>query len=228
MKAVILCGGEGKRLRPYTYILPKPLLPIGDKAILEIILERLKEQGIMQVILATNYKEAYIKTFLSDGKDKGMDIVYSKEDNFLGTAGPLKALRDMFKEDFFVMNGDLLTNLDISDLSKFHKENSGDITIVTKIMKTPIHYGVIENKEGVVTKWTEKPDVTFEISTGMYMLNPKVLDYLPEGKPFNMDELVREVLKNNGKVLRFLYDGEWVDIGRVEDYEKIQSGFNEK
>lgn len=226
MKVVILCGGEGKRLRPYTYILPKPLLPIGDKAILEIILERLREQKITQIILATNYKDAYIRTFLGDGKSKGMDIVYSREENLLGTAGPLKALKDMFEEDFFVMNGDLLTKLNISDLFNFHRENSGDITIVTKTMKTPIHYGVIENKEGIVTKWTEKPDVTFEISTGMYMLNPKVIDYIPKDKPFNMDELVREVLKNNGKVLRFPYEGEWVDLGQLEDYQKIQSEFN--
>lgn len=228
MKVVILAGGEGRRLRPYTYVFPKPLLPIGDQPILGIILERLKKQGIKEAILATNYKDYLIRTFFGDGSDNDMKISYSKEEIFLGTAGPLKSLEEKLKEDFFVMNGDLLTGINVSEVFDFHKQNANDVTIVTKNVKTPINYGIIKNKDGFVTKWIEKPDVTSEISTGMYMLSPRVLKYIPQGKFFNMNDLVETVLKDRGKVLRFLYEGEWIDIGRLDEYKRAQLKFNKE
>ena len=220
MKVVILAGGEGKRLRPYTNILPKPLLPIGEKPILEVILERLKKQGIIDVVLATNYKDHLIKTFFGSGEEFGMKIQYSGEEFFLGTAGPLKSLEGTLGEDFFVMNGDLLNKVDIWKVLDFHKKNHGDMTIITKKIKNPINYGVIENKGILAVEWKEKPEIAFEISTGMYMLNKKVLKHIPPKTAFNMNDLFAEVLKNDGRVLRFPYRGEWIDIGRIEDYQK--------
>ncbi len=222
MKAVILVGGEGKRLRPYTKILPKPLLPLGEKPLLEIILERLKNYGIKDIILLTNYKAKLFELLFGDGKDMGMTVEYSKELRSLGTAGPLSLIKEKLNEDFIVMNGDILTDLNFTKLIKFHKKNKADLTIVTKNEEICFEYGIIKIKGEKVMGWMEKPVMREEISAGIYVVNPSVLDYLKENKRIDMDTLINNAIKHKCKVLRFLYKGKWTDVGRVEDHKLAQ------
>ncbi len=223
MKAVILVGGKGKRLRPYTYVFPKPLLPINGKPILEIILTKLKNQGVNEIILATNYKSTLLEIFFSDGSDLGVDITYSKEENSLGTVGPLKLIEDKLDGDFIVMNGDVLTDLDIKKLIEYHKKNSSDITVVTKNMDIPLDYGMVKTDGDKVIGWREKPSLSSEISTGIYILNSSILKHIPQDKKYDMPDLIKKVIELNGNVLKFSYDGKWIDIGRIEDYKKVQN-----
>jgi len=229
MKAVILAGGKGKRLRPYTEIIPKPLLPIKNKPVLEIILEDLKNQGIKEFFLATNYKSYLFKLLFGDGSKKGIKINYSKEKIESGTAGPLKNLETKLKKDFLLMNGDLIISLDINKLKKFHQKSLSDITIVTKEIETPIAYGVLEIKKNRVLSWKEKPTIKSEISTGIYLINPRVIKEIPPNKYYNMNQLVKKIIQKRGVVSRFLYSGKWIDIGLLEKYKEIQNeDFNMK
>ena len=226
MKAVILAGGEGKRLRPYTYVLPKPLLPLGEEPILDRILEKLRKQGITDIFLAVNYKEQLFKMIYGDGSEKGVNITYLKESKPLGTAGPLKNLEGKVTESFFVINGDVISDLDVRELEKFHERTNSDITVVTRKIKTPINFGVLDVKEDQIVKWTEKPIIESEIATGMYMINPFVLKYIPYDNFYDMNNLVGEVMKNKGKVFRFEYDGQWIfDVGSRKDYKEAQEFF---
>jgi NDP-sugar pyrophosphorylase family protein len=230
MKVVILAGGEGKRLRPYTEVIPKPLLPIGreKKPVLDRVLRQLKIQGYNDVVLAVNYKVDYFRYFFKDGSERGMAITYSEELKPLGTAGPLKNLEAQLTEDFFVMNGDLITDLDVREVEKFHKQQEADVTIVTRNIEIPVDYGVMEVKGDRVVGWNEKPKLRSEISTGMYMVNPKVLGYVPRNQFYGMNDLVGSIIADKGKVLRFLYDGRWIDIGKIDDFEKAQLGLEKE
>ena len=223
MKAVILAGGEGKRLRPYTEIIPKPLLPINGRPILGIIIENLKKQGITEIILTVNYKDYLFRTLFGDGSNKEVKITYSEETQPLGTCGPLKNIENELYEDFFVMNGDLITDLKIKDAKKFHIDKNADITIITKSMETQIRYGVIKTNKEEVVSWDEKPIIRSNIATGMYIINPRALRYIPKDKFYNMNDLVRDVMTNGGKVVNFQHIGEWIDIGLKEDYDEAQS-----
>lgn len=222
MKAVILVGGEGQRLRPYTKILPKPLLPLGEKPLLEIILERLKKFGIKDVILLTNYKAKLFELLFGDGKEIGMNIEYSKESKPLGTAGPLSLIKEKLDKDFIVMNGDILTDLNFNELVKFHKKNKADLTIVTKEEEICFEYGIIKIKGKKVIGWEEKPVMKEEISTGIYVINSSVLKYLKKNQRINMDILINKLIKNKCKVLRFFYSGKWIDVGRLDDHKRAQ------
>jgi len=228
MIVVILAGGEGKRLRPYTQIFPKPLLPIGDKPILEIILERLKLQGIRDVFLSVNYKSHLIEQFFGNGADRGMNIIYSREEKPLGTGGPIKLLKDMLKEDFFVMNGDLITDIDVREVADFHKKTGADMTIVTKRIEIPISMGVINGKGDEINAIEEKPVMKIEINTGMYMLKPHVLEHMPDGEFFKITDLVEKIKNKGGKVARFLHEGKWTDVGQINEYEEAQKEFYNK
>ncbi len=228
MKIVILAGGEGKRLRPYTYVLPKPLLPIGDKPILDITLEKLKTQGIKDIILAVNYKAGLFDIIYGDGSSRGMNISYLRESQPLGTAGPLRSLKDKIFDDFFVMNGDIICDLNLEDLKKTHREAEADITVVTRKIETPINFGVLQIENEKIVGWDEKPKIKSEISAGMYMLKPSVLDLIPKNEFYDMNDLVKRIILNGGKVLRFLYGGDLLDVGNREDYRKAQNNFEEK
>jgi len=228
MIVVILAGGEGKRLRPYTQIFPKPLLPIGDKPVLEIILEKLKKQGIKKVILSVNYKSNLIEQFFGSGLDRGINLIYSKEDTPLGTGGPIKLLKNVLTEDFFVMNGDLITEINVGEVAEFHKKIGAEMTIVTKRVEIPVSFGVIKGGEDYVEKIEEKPVINLEINTGMYMLKPEVLEYIPDNQYFKMTDLVEEIKKRGGKVAKFLYSGKWIDIGQIDDYEEAQKDYYDK
>ena len=184
---------------------------------------KLKNQGVNEIILATNYKSTLLEIFFSDGSDLGVDITYSKEENSLGTVGPLKLIEDKLDGDFIVMNGDVLTDLDIKKLIEYHKKNSSDITVVTKNMDIPLDYGMVKTDGDKVIGWREKPSLSSEISTGIYILNSSILKHIPQDKKYDMPDLIKKVIELNGNVLKFSYDGKWIDIGRIEDYKKVQN-----
>ncbi|MBI2630276.1 NTP transferase domain-containing protein [Candidatus Pacearchaeota archaeon] len=225
MKVVILAGGEGKRLRPYTLVLPKPLLPIKDKPILDIVLERLKHQGIVDIFLSVNYKSKLFEMIYGDGKEIGMNIKYIKENVPLGTAGSLYFIKDEIKESFFVTNGDIISELDIKALEEFHKKIRADITVVTRKIETQIQFGVLKKYSDRIVEWSEKPKIDSEISAGMYMINPLVLGLIKENEFCDMPTLVRRVMENGGNVFGFEYSGKIYDIGHLEEYEKVCEEF---
>lgn len=227
MKAVILAGGRGKRLKPFTDVLPKPLLPIGGKPVLERILTNLKKQGIEEVFITVRYMKDYFRILFGEGEKFGLKINYVEEEEPLGTAGPIKRIKDFLSEDFFVMNGDLVTDFDINEGIKFHKEKKSNLTIITRSLETPIEYGVISGKENKVFEWVEKPKINFEISTGMYFMNPKVIDYIPSGKEFNMNDLVKKMRGNSEEIFKYVHTGSWIDIGKIEDYKKANDLYEE-
>jgi len=225
MKVIILAGGEGTRLRPYTAIFPKPLLPINETPLLDIVLEKLKNQNIKEIFLAVNYKSSLFKMFYGDGSKKGLNITYLEESKPLGTAGPLQSLENKIDEDFLVMNGDIICDLDFHKLLDFHKKNCGVITVVTREIKTPINFGVIKTKEGRITNLEEKPEIKSEISAGIYIINPGALRHIPKNQFYDMPDLIKKLISEKANVLRFLYDGELKDIGDLKSYEEIQINY---
>ncbi len=220
MKAVILAGGEGKRLRPYTYILPKPLLPIGERPILDLSLERLKKQDIKEVILAVNYKAEIFEMIFGDGFSRDMKIHYTKEEKPLGTAGPIKNAEEYLTEDFLVINGDIITELNIKEVADFHKKNMADITVVTREIEVPIDFGIIKSEGINIVGWEEKPKIKSEISSGIYIFNPSILKHIPKNEFCNMNDLVKDVIKKGCKVYKFPYNGIILDVGHMKDYEE--------
>lgn len=182
MKAVILAGGKGTRLKPYTTVIPKPLVPIGEKAILEILLARLKKSGVDEVILCVNHFAEIIMAFFGDGSRHGIHIRYSVEDQPLGTVAPLKLIPDL-PENFLVMNGDLLTDLDFRNLFEDHMKSNSLLTVSTYQRTTKIDFGVIEIDKPAsrMVGFQEKPEYHFDVSMGVYVMNHKVLDYVPAG-----------------------------------------------
>lgn len=221
MKAVILAGGKGTRLKPYTTVIPKPLVPIGEKAILEILLARLKKSGVDEVVLCVNHFAEIIMAFFGDGSRHGIRIRYSLEDQPLGTVAPLKLISDL-PENFLVMNGDLLTDLDFRILFEEHLKSETMLTVSTYHRTTKIDFGVIE-VDKVARKmlgFREKPEYDFDVSMGVYVMNHKALDYVPTGKPFGFDNLLLTLLEKKQTVNIYPYTGYWLDIGRPDDYER--------
>lgn len=226
-KAVILSGGLGTRLRPFTEVIPKPLLPIGEKAVLEIQIEHLKENGFNHILLATNYKSAYIENFFGDGSKYGVRLTISKEDKPLGTAGPVKLLKEHLYEPFLVMNGDILTQLSYENLYDFALKNDSLLTITTKVMITPFQFGNIDTDGDYVTGIEEKPDLRATILAGIYIFKPAILDLIPDNAYFGMDSLIRKMLDLKLPIAHYPIEEYWLDIGQVKDYEKAQEIYKE-
>ena len=221
MKAVILAGGKGTRLRPYTKIFPKPLVPIKDKPVLEIIISRLLKNGIQDIILAVGHLSELIQTFFGDGSKFGVKIEYSKEDKPLGTAGPLLMIKDKLTDTFLMMNGDVLTSLDISALRSFHQNQGAVATVALNKRRIDIEYGVVDTDDNAnITEWTEKPAIENQVSMGIYILEPEVLEFIPENEPFDLPDLIRTLIENGKIVKGYLYDGFWLDLGKPEDYDR--------
>lgn len=227
MKAVVLAGGKGTRLAPYTKILPKPLMPIGDMPILEVLIRQMKRAGIDEVTITVGHLASLLEAFFSDGSHLGMRITYSYEDIPLGTAGPLSLLPDL-KETFLVMNGDVLTTLDLRDLIKFHKECGGVATIAMHQRKVRIDLGVIEaNGMNEITGYTEKPSFDYKVSMGIYVFEPKVLDFIPCNQYLDFPNLVQSLILARQKVYGFPFQGYWQDLGRPDDYEQANRDFDQ-
>jgi NDP-mannose synthase len=226
LKAVILAGGLGTRLRPLTEVVPKPLLPVGGHSVLEISMGKLKKYGFDEIFIATNYKSEMFESYFGDGSKLGVKIIYSQEDKPLGTAGPLKLLKDNLNEPFLVIYGDILTSLDFGKLKNFHFENKADFTLVTKETTFPVSYGVIKSEENVIKSVEEKPEIKTQINTGIYFLNPEVIDEIPEGF-FHVTDLVKKLISQEKRVMKYQLEEYWLDIGQMQDYKKAQKDVEE-
>jgi NDP-sugar pyrophosphorylase family protein len=225
LHAVILAGGKGTRLAPYTTIFPKPLVPLGEVPILEIVIRQLRTAGVDRITLAVGHLSELIQTFFQDGQRFGVHIEYAREERPLGTAGPLAAIAGL-EHTFLVMNGDVLTTLDFRDLLNFHRENQNAATIAMHDRKVNIDFGVIESgANGRLTNYIEKPSYAFQVSMGIYAFEPSVLQYIPSGKRFDFPELVLRLLSANEPVSGYAYDGYWMDIGRPDDYAQASEDF---
>lgn len=216
----------GVRLRPFTEVIPKPLLPIGEKSLLEIQISRLRECGFKEIFLCTNYKSEYIENFFGDGARLGVKLHVSKEESPLGTCGPLKLLEQYLREPFVVMNGDILTNADFRKILRFGTMNRSDFTVVTKEMVFPFEFGNVVPEGDYIREVQEKPSITVEIVAGIYAGKPAVLRLIPEGSYFGMDQLIQRMLAEGKPVARYLLKDYWLDIGRVEDYRKAEDAYN--
>jgi NDP-mannose synthase len=225
MKAVILAGGLGSRLKPFTEVIPKPLLPIGEKSILEIQIERLKKYGFNDIILATNYMSEYIENYFGDGSRYGIKLKVSKEDKPLGTAGPLLLLKDQLTEPFLVMNGDILSLVDFGELYSFAETQESLLTISIKKEITPFAFGNIFFEGERVTGIEEKPDIVMYILAGIYVMRPEILKLFPENEYFGMDILIKKMLENSLPISKYDLKEYWLDIGRLNDYEKAQEAY---
>ena len=226
MKTVILAGGLGTRLKPFTETIPKPLLPIGEKAILEIQIERLKKYGFDEIFLATNYKSEYIESFFGNGSKYGVKLKISKEAKRLGTAGPLTLLKKELTEPFIVMNGDILSLIDFSKLYEFALRQNSLLTISIKKEITPYAFGNIFFNGDYVTDIQEKPDIITYILAGIYVMTPEIFNFIPENKYFGMDSLIHTLLEKKIPVAKYELSEYWLDIGRINDYEKAQDAYN--
>jgi NDP-sugar pyrophosphorylase family protein len=221
MKAVILAGGKGTRLKPYTTVFPKPLMPVGDKPILEIVIGQLKSCGFDEAIITVGHLAELIMTFFDDGSKLGVKIKYSREDKPLGTAGGLGLLKNELNETFLMMNGDVLTTLNYSDLVSYHKRNGAIATIGLKKRDVKIDFGVVEIDDGnSILGYTEKPEIGYLVSMGVYVFNPKVLEYIKPNEYLDFPDLIKELISNGETVKGYVYDGYWLDIGRPDDYER--------
>jgi NDP-sugar pyrophosphorylase family protein len=225
MKAVVLAGGKGTRLAPYTKILPKPLMPIGDMPILELILRQMKNAGIGEVVLTVGHLAELMRAFFKDGQHLGLQISYSYEDKPLGTAGPI-ALIDGLDESFLVTNGDVLTTLRFDDLLRFHNEQQAAATIAAHHREVKIDLGVIQwDGKPVIKGYIEKPTYDYCVSMGVYVFAPRVIKYIPRGEYLDFPDLVRILIKSGEKVVGYPFDGYWQDLGRPDDYEHAMQDF---
>jgi NDP-sugar pyrophosphorylase family protein len=217
-RAVILAGGKGTRLLPYTVVLPKPLMPIGEFPILEVIIRQLVRAGFDHITLAVNHQAEIIKAFFQNGERWGVLIDYSLEDRPLGTMGPLKLIPDL-PEHFLVMNGDILTDLDFSEFYLEHVRRSPGFTISSKRRVNKIDYGVLAvNERGRLFSFQEKPESSYEVSMGIYMVSSWVLDYIPSERFYGFDNLMLDLLAAKRPASVRSFEGYWLDIGRPDDY----------
>jgi len=220
MRAIILAGGKGQRLRPYTTVLPKPLMPIGDSPILEVVLRQLKAAGITRVTMAVGYLAQLMQAFFANGERLGLTIDYSFEEKPLGTVGPLTLIPDLDGEEtFLMMNGDILCTLDYRDLIRHHCASGAAATIATFRRQVKIDFGVIETSpEGLLTGYVEKPSFDYGVSMGVYCFDRRVLRHLEHGEYRDFPDLIKTLIAAGEPVASYPFDGYWLDIGRPDDY----------
>lgn len=227
MRAVILAGGQGTRLRPYTTFFPKPLMPIGEMPILEVLLRQMRRAGVSDVTLTVNHLAEMLRMFFQDGSNLGLNIDYSTEDFPLGTAGPLSLLEGL-DETFFVSNGDILSTIDMESLLAYHRQHGAVATIATHRRDIKIDLGVIQcNSQGFVTDYIEKPTYNFYVSMGIYIFEPGVLKHIPYAEYFDFPELVLKLIAEGEQVVSYPFDGYWKDLGRPDDYEQAVVDFEQ-
>ncbi|MDR3473763.1 MAG: sugar phosphate nucleotidyltransferase [Devosia sp.] len=222
MKVVIQCGGKGMRLRPYTTVLPKPLLPVGSKPVLELLLRWLRRNGTTEVFITTGYLGHLIRTFCGDGRQWDLSIEYSQEPEPLGTIGALSLLRDRLDKRFLVINGDVLTDLNIASFIRNHQSSGTLLSVATMRRSVRLDFGVIEETNGRIHTFREKPNLSSLVSMGIYCFEPEMLKHIPSGTPFGFDDLVFRMLDLGAPVNTYLHDGFWLDVGRIEDFQKAQ------
>ncbi|MBA7537052.1 UTP--glucose-1-phosphate uridylyltransferase [subsurface metagenome] len=226
-RAVILSGGKGTRLRPYTVVLPKPLMPLGEYSILEIVIRQLVKYGFTHITLAVNHQAELIKAFFGDGTKWNVKIDYSLEDKPLSTMGPLKLIQDL-PDNFLVMNGDILTDLNFSSFYEDHVKQKSIFTISSYERTHIMEYGVLEiNDEKELTGFSEKPSYHFHVSMGIYMLSKKVMDYIPGDMKFGFDDLMYSLIEKSLYPCVNNFTGYWKDIGRPDDYMQAIEDFEQ-
>jgi len=228
MKAVILAGGKGTRLAPYTTVFPKPLMPIDGIPILEVIVKQLAHFQVKELIFTvSSQSEPLLSAYFGNGTRYGVDICYSKEEKPLGTAGPLSLIPNL-PETFLVMNGDILTTLNYQKLIKYHRQHRGIVTIAMSQKKVQLELGVMEfNRAHRLTRYIEKPTLSYSVSMGIYVFEKKVLKYILPQKYLDFPELIQRLIKQREKVICYPSDDFWLDIGSHEDYEEAQEKFLE-
>jgi NDP-mannose synthase len=225
MKAVILAGGKGKRLEPYSTILPKPLLPIGGLPILEVIIRQLKSYGLKDLVLACGYLGNLIETYFGDGKRFGVKINYNFETKPLGTVGVLPFIREL-NRTFLVMNGDILTTLDFSKFLKYHKARDSLATIAVRPREMMVDFGVAEfNDLKHLVKYIEKPTLKYTVSMGIYTFEPEIVNFIPQGRKLDFPDLMNILLKKRKRISVYDSNDFWLDLGRPEDYKKGMEEF---
>jgi NDP-sugar pyrophosphorylase family protein len=226
LKAVVLAGGKGARLAPYTTILPKPLMPIDDMPILEVLLRQMKRSGITDVTLTVGHLSGLLKAFFQRGHQWGLNIDYSYEDKPLGTAGPLALVKDL-DGTFLVTNGDVLTTLDLKDLFEFHQKEGSIATIAVHQRQVHIDLGVVQSDEDHrITGYIEKPTYDYTVSMGIYVFEPRVLEYIPKNQYLDFPDLVLKLIAAREKIITYPFAGYWMDLGRPDDYEQANEDFN--
>jgi len=226
MKAVILAGGKGTRLAPYTLVFPKPLMPIADMPILEVLLRQMKRSGIDEIILTVGYLSDLLKSYFGDGRRFGVKLSYSYEQTPLGTAGPLSQINGL-DETFFVANGDVLTTLDFSHMFAWHKIRGAVATIATHQRKVNIDFGVIQKDEdNKIIGYSEKPSLDYLVSMGIYIFQPEVLSFIPTGQYLDFPDLVLKLIEAGKSLVSYPFSGYWQDLGRLDDYNQGTSDFN--
>jgi NDP-sugar pyrophosphorylase family protein len=220
LQAVLMCGGLGTRLRPLSFAIPKPMFPIGHRHILDLLLERLRLNGITEIYVSVGYLAELIEVTFKDGAHLGVNLEYVRETEPLGTAGALNLLRDRLRGPFLMMNGDLLTHLDFNKLAAFHEQCGAEITVGTKNYDMPVPYGVVEDAGGRVTTLREKPTYSPRINAGIYLINLSALDLLPPKGRFDATQLIQAAMDAGRPVYSYLIEEYWMDIGRLEDYDR--------
>jgi NDP-sugar pyrophosphorylase family protein len=229
MKAVILAGGKGTRLAPYTTVFPKPLIPLGERPILDIIIQQLANHGFRDIVLTVGYLAELIQAFFQNpnGRFSDLNLTYVQEHEPTGTAGSLGMIEGL-DETFLVMNGDVLTSMDYSKFIEYHKSKGGILTIAMHKKKVKIDLGVLEiDQNAILTGYDEKPEKVYPVSMGIYIYEPAVLKYIEPNKYLDFPDLVLKLVENGEKVVGYPCDEYWLDIGRHEDYVQAQEKFEQ-
>jgi NDP-sugar pyrophosphorylase family protein len=227
LRAVIMAGGYGTRLRPITEGLPKPMLPIGDRPLLELTLQQLRDAGIKRVNLATHYKRDIIANHFGDGHSFGVKIRYVEEDQPLGTAGAL-GLIETSEDPLLVINGDVVTRVDFHAMLDFHRHHRADMTVAVRQHEVQLPHGVVETDGLAITGISEKPILRHFMNAGIYLLNPEMCRFVPSGRRYDMTDLISRLIAEGCRVVSFPIREYWLDIGQVEDYQKALRDFESK
>lgn len=228
MRAIILAGGLGSRLKPFTEVIPKPLLPLGEQSLMEVQIRMLREHGFDQLFVATNYMSDYVEAYVGDGSRFGVRVEVSRERKALGTAGPISLLRDRLDEPFLVMNGDILTRLDFTRFFQAALASNAPLTVGTKIVSFPFRFGnVTVDETHRVIDVEEKPELSFEILAGIYGMTPEIFDHIPYNEFYGIDDLIKDFLARDIPIHRYLIQEYWLDIGQVDDYGVARKAYSE-
>ena len=226
-RVILMAGGLGTRLHPLTQDIPKPLLKVGNKPILETIIENFAKYGFVNITISVNYKASMIKEYFGDGSSLGVNIDYIQENKRLGTAGALSLIQDRPQDPFFVMNADLLTNVNFEHLLDFHVMEHSVATMCVREYDYQVPYGVIQTKESEIISIEEKPVHKFFVNAGIYTLSPQIFEYIPKNKFYDMPTLFEDIIKDRLKSVSFPIHEYWLDIGRMSDFEQAQHEYGE-
>lgn len=222
----VMAGGLGARLRPLTDKIPKPMLTVGDKPILELIIEQFREYGYTNFIISLNYKGEIIENYFRDGSNFNVNIEYVKENKKLGTAGSISLAKDKLNKPFIVINGDILTGIDFDAFLNYHISNDFDITVGTRNYEVKIPYGVMTTENAIIKSLQEKPIYSYHINGGIYVINPYILKFLPYNEYYNMTDFIENVITRGYRAGIYNITDYWADIGQIKDYETVSKKFS--